>query len=74
MDFYEEYVRDVFSGMDDFSKDEKMLNNVELTENQLKNIKENFASSKAVQNLLSELDCICIDCIVEELRKSGVSC
>lgn len=73
MDFYEEYVRDVFSGMGGFSKDGKLLDNMELTENQIKNIKENFASSKDTQNLLNELDCICIDCILEELGKSGIS-
>ena len=73
-DFFEEYVKDVFSCMDDIhDKDGNVVDNVKLTDEQIKSIAERFSKNKFVGDYLCEIDNICIEYILEELKKQGLS-
>lgn len=71
-DFYKEFVEDTFDCMDitEFSKDGKELDELELTNEQLKNITNDFRVK--ADDLICDLDNLCIDTICEELGKDGI--
>jgi len=73
--FFEQYVADTFSCMElEFFKDKNgnSIEDYELSNEQIKNIANNFRDDRYVSILFSKLDEVCIEYITEELRKVGI--